>query len=125
MPLLIIKTTVAVPESLKEELLLGATKIIVDAGKKESHVMVLLERVDACMGGKVGSAAFVEFRSMVGLTHEFNHKVSEGVCVLLEKTLGISGHHIYLNFISVPEGAWGWEHGIVIWNQAQKKWIIE
>jgi hypothetical protein len=122
---MIIRTSVPVPESKKEELLLSATKIIVDGGKKESHVMVLLEKVDACMGGKVGPAAFVEFRSMVGLTHEFNHKISEGICALFEKTLGITGHNIYLNFISVPEGAWGWDHGIAVWNQAQKKWIIE
>jgi len=125
MPLMIIRTTAPIPESKKEDLLLGATKILVDAGKKESHVMVLLEKVDACMGGKVGPAAFVEFRSMVGLTHEFNHKISEEVCALLGKMLEIPGHNIYLNFMSVPENAWGWDHGIAIWSFPQKKWIVE
>jgi phenylpyruvate tautomerase PptA (4-oxalocrotonate tautomerase family) len=125
MPLMIIRTSVSIPEAKKEELLKGATKVLVDAGKAESHVMVLLEKVDASMGGKVEPAACVEVRSMVGLTHEFNHKISEGICALLEKMLGISGHNIYLNFIPVSEGAWGWDRGITVYNYAQKKWVID
>jgi len=125
MPLMIIRTSVPIPEAKKEEVLKAATKVIVDSGKKESHVMVLLERVDGCMGGKIDPVAFVEMRSMVGLTHEYNHKISEGICALLVEKLGITGHNIYLNFITISENAWGWDHGITIWSFPQKKWIIE
>ena len=125
MPLLIIKTSVSVAEAKKEELLKAATKVLVDAGRPESHVMVLLEKVDGCMGGKVKPVAYVEMHSMGGLTHDFNHRVSEGMCSLLEKMLGVSGHDIYLNFILIPEGTWGCDHGIYIWKHPQKAWIVE
>ena len=125
MPLMIIRTSVSLPKTEKEELLKASTQVLVDAGKPESHVMVLLEKVDASMGGKVGPAAFVEVRSMVGLTPEFNHKIAENMCPVLEKSLEISGHEIYLNFITVPVSAWGWDHGIVVWKNDQKNWVVE
>jgi phenylpyruvate tautomerase PptA (4-oxalocrotonate tautomerase family) len=126
MPLMIIKTSVSVPENKKEALLTSATKVLVEAaGKKESHVMVLLEKVDASMGGKVGAVAFVEIRSLIGLTHAVNHDISERVCDLLEEMLGVPGDRIFMNFTSVPESAWGWDHGIVVWDHDQKKWVIK
>ncbi len=125
MPLVIIRTSAPVPEAKKEEILKGATKVLVDTGRAESHVMVLLEKVDGAMGGKVGPVACVEMHSMGNLTHELNHRVSEGMTALLEKTLGLNKHNVYLNFMPVAEGAWGWEGGIVIYKFDQKKWIIE
>jgi len=125
MPLMIIKTSAPISKTKKDKLLKAATKVLVAAGKSESHVMVLLEKVDSIMGGKIENVAFVEVRSMVGLTHEFNHKISENLCPILEKILNISGHNIYLNFMSVPITAWGWDHGIVIWKNAEKTWIVE
>ncbi len=125
MPIMIIRTSVPVPDTKKEELLKAATKVLVDAGRPESHVMIVLEKVDGSMGGKMGPIACVEMRSMGGLTHEFNHKVSEGICGMLERMLGIPGHNIYLTFLLIPEGAWGCDHGIYIWKFSEKKWVIE
>ena len=125
MPLMIIKTSAQISEKKAEELLKEATKVITDCGKPESHAMVLIQKVYGSMGGQPGDIAFVEFRSMVGLTHEFNHKLTERISPVLQKILNISGHNIYINFTLVPENAWGWEGGIVIWSYPQKKWIIE
>ena len=125
MPLMIIKTSVDAVDETKDELLKKATKVLVDAGKPESHVMVLLEKVYSSMSGKVEPTAFVEIRSMVGLTPEFNHKIAKNLCPVIENTLKIKGHNIYLNFLTIPVTAWGWDHGIVVWKSAKKKWIIE
>ena len=125
MPLMIIKTSSETIDEKKDELLKKATKILVDAGKPESHVMVLLENVHSSMGGKVEPVAFVEIRSMVGLTPEFNKKIAKNLCPLIEELLKINGHNIYLNFLTIPVTAWGWDHGIVVWKDDEKKWIIE
>jgi phenylpyruvate tautomerase PptA (4-oxalocrotonate tautomerase family) len=125
MSLMIIKTSAQFSEEKADELLKAATKVLADLGRKESHIMILLQRVDGAMAGKPGPVAFVEFRSMVGLTHEFNHKFVEQLTPVLVNMLGITRHNIYINFTTVPETAWGWEGGIVIWSQPQKKWIIE
>jgi hypothetical protein len=122
---MIIKTSATISEKDKDKLLKAATKILVDAGKPESHVMIILEKVDSSMGGKIEDVAFVEVRSMVGLTPQFNHKISETLCPVIEEILNISGHNIYMNFMSVPVTAWGWDHGIVIWKDEEKKWVIE
>lgn len=125
MPLMIIKTSAELSEEKAEELLKEATKVITDLGKPKSHAMVLIQKVYGSMGGQPGPVAFVEFRSMVGLTHEFNHKLSKQITPVLQEILGISNHNIYVNFTLVPETAWGWEGGIVIWSYPEKKWIIE
>jgi phenylpyruvate tautomerase PptA (4-oxalocrotonate tautomerase family) len=125
MPLMIIKTSSRFSEEKADELLKAATKVLADLGRKESHAMVLLQKVDGAMGGKPGPVAFVEFRSMVGLTHEFNHKFVEQLTPVLENMLGLTRHNIYMNFTTVPETAWGWEGGITIWSYPQKKWTVE
>lgn len=125
MPLMIIKTSAKISEESAKELLKAGTKVITEVGKPESHAMVLIQKVYGSMGGEPGGVAFVEFRSMVGLTHEFNHKFAEKITPVLQKILNIPEHNIYINFISVPENAWGWEGGIVIWSYPEKKWIIE
>jgi hypothetical protein len=125
MPIMIIRTTASIPEGKKEEVLKAATKVLVDAGRRESHVMIVLEKIDASMGGKVGPIACVEMRSMGGLTHEFNHKISEGICSMLEKMLDIPGRNVYLNFIPIAEGAWGCNHGIYVYKPSQKEWVVE
>jgi phenylpyruvate tautomerase len=126
MPLLTIKTSVPVANEKKEELFKRATKMLVEAaGKNEANVMIYIEHCDGCMGGTIGPVAFAEIRSMVGLTHEVNNKISDRLCSLLNEMLGIPGENIYLNFVTVPETTWGWNHGIVVWDNPQKKWLIK
>lgn len=126
MPLIIIKTSLSVPEDRKEELFKSAIKVLVEAAnKKESNIMALFEKVDAYMGGKVGPAAFVEVRGIVGLTHEVNHNISERLCDLLERMLNIPGERVFINFTTVPESAWGWNRGIIVWDHEKKKWVVK
>ncbi|MEW6266201.1 MAG: phenylpyruvate tautomerase MIF-related protein [Thermodesulfobacteriota bacterium] len=126
MPTVMIRTNVSIPEDKKSVILTEATKIMVEvAHKKEAKVMILLETVDARMGNKNDPLAFAEVRSMVGLDHEMNHDISERLCDLLEKVLGISNERIYINFLKIPETAWGWQRGIAVWEHAERQWVIK
>jgi phenylpyruvate tautomerase len=70
--------------------------------------MVTASQVAMLMSGKAGDAAFVDIRSIGGLSKEVNRKLSQQVCKLLKDSLGISPDRIYLNFIDVEAGNWGW-----------------
>ena len=60
------------------------------------------------MSGNAGNAAFVEVRSIGGLTGEVNHQLSQKVCQLLHDSLGVPQNRIYLNFTDVQASHWGW-----------------
>jgi phenylpyruvate tautomerase PptA (4-oxalocrotonate tautomerase family) len=60
------------------------------------------------MSGKPGEAAFVDVRSIGGLSGDVNQKLSETICNLLEQSLGVPQNRIYLNFTDVEACNWGW-----------------
>ena len=124
MPLLMIKTSVSLSEEKKEAFLKAATKVLVDLGKKESHAMVLLEKVDASMGGEIGPTAFAEFRSMVFQSHEQNNLMSEKLSQLFEEMLDIPSERVFIHVVQVPQSCWGWKGGIVVWDNPSKKWVV-
>ena len=70
--------------------------------------MVTANQVALLMSGKAGDAAFVDIRSIGGLSNEVNRKLSQQVCNLLKDSLGISTDRVYLNFTDVEAGNWGW-----------------
>ena len=109
MPFLQIKTNVAVPEARQKELLALLSRSVVDAvGKPEQYVMVAIQPAAMRMSGKEGDAAFVEVRSIGGLNALVNKKLSQRVCTDLKHVLGISPERIYINFVDVDAGSWGW-----------------
>ena len=111
MPGILIKTS-ADFEAKKDELFAAVTALLVDkAGKKESGVMVIIEKVEARKGNKDVPVAFVEVRSLVGLDHAMNRNLAEGFCDILGRLLGIDGENIYINFMRIPETTWGWKGG--------------
>ncbi len=109
MPLLKLETNVALSDE-KRKALLGALSRTVAAaiGKPEQYVMVSISQSDMLMSGKPGGAAFVDIRSIGGLSSGVNRKISEQVCKLLTDALGIAGDRIYLNLTDVDAGCWGW-----------------
>ena len=71
--------------------------------------MVTASQAAILMSGNAGDAAFVEIRSIGGLTYEVNRKLSKEVCKLLNDSLGISSERVYMNFSEVEAGNWGWK----------------
>ncbi len=109
MPLLKLETSVALSEEKRKALLASLSKALAGAtGKPEQYVMVTANQAAMLMSGKPGDAAFVDIRSIGGLTSEVNRKLSQQVCKLLNDSLGIDPDRIYLNFADVQAGNWGW-----------------
>ena len=77
-------------------------------GKPEQYVQAIVASQPAMMrhGGADGPAAFVEVRSIGGLSPKVNTALADRVCRLL-KEVGIPGERVYLNFVDVPATHWG------------------
>ncbi len=109
MPLLRLETTVGTSEESRRALLGALSKAVAAAiGKPEQYVMISIAQSAMLMSGKPGEAAFVEIRSIGGLTREVNRKLSQQTCKLLSDVLGIPPERVYLNFSDVEAGNWGW-----------------
>ena len=109
MPLLKLETTVALTEDKRQALLASLSKTVAEAiGKPEQYVMVASSQAAMQMSGSSGDAAFVDVRSIGGLTEDVNRKLSQKVCQLLNDSLGIPQNRIYLNFTEVEASHWGW-----------------
>jgi phenylpyruvate tautomerase len=109
MPLLKLETTVVLSEDKRQALLASLSKIVAETiGKPEQYVMVAASQADMLMSGSPGDAAFVDVRSIGGLTGDVNRKLSQKVCQLLHDSLGVPPNRIYLGFTDVKASHWGW-----------------
>jgi len=109
MPLLKLETNVALSDEKQSALLAGLSKIVGGTiGKPEQYVMVVIGPAAILMSGKPGDAAFVDIRSIGGLNGEVNRRLAQQIAALLQESLGVCADRIYLNFIDVPAGHWGW-----------------
>ena len=109
MPLLKLETTVVLPEDKRQALLASLSKTVAETiGKPQQYVMVAASQAAMQMSGSPGNAAFVDVRSIGGLTDDVNRKLSQKVSQLLHDSLGIPQNRIYLNFTDVEASHWGW-----------------
>ncbi len=109
MPLLKLETTVPLPEEKGKPLVAALSKAVSSAtGKPEQYVMVTVSHSAMLMSGKAGDAAFVDVRGIGGLNGETNGNLSQQICKLLKDSLGIASDRVYLNFMDVEAGNWGW-----------------
>src|SRR5436309_13383954 len=109
MPLLTLETTVAISDDKQKALLSSLSKTVAETiGKPEQYVMVTISQAAMAMSGKPGNAAFMDIRSIGGLSGDVNRKLSQQVCKLLNDSLGIPPDRVYLNFSDVDAGNWGW-----------------
>jgi phenylpyruvate tautomerase PptA (4-oxalocrotonate tautomerase family) len=109
MPLLKLETNVALSDNKRQALLASLSKTVGEIiGKPEQYVMIAASQSALLMSGNPGDAAFVDVRSIGGLSSDVNQKLSQKVCQLLHESLGIPQNRIYLNFTEIEAGNWGW-----------------
>ena len=109
MPLLKLETSVVLTEDKRQALLASLSNTVAETiGKPQQYVMVAASQSAMQMSGSPDDAAFVDVRSIGGLTGDVNRKLSQKVCQLLHDSLGIPPNRIYLNFTEVQASHWGW-----------------
>ena len=59
-------------------------------------------------GGSTEPCAYVEFKSL-GLPTERTTELSEKLCALIEKTVGVPQARIYIEFSNPERSMWGWD----------------
>jgi phenylpyruvate tautomerase len=109
MPLISVKTSAAPdadPQALLGELSSALAALL---GKPERYVMTLLESaVPMTFAGDGAPACYVEVKSIGALDGDRTRQVSQAVCELVERHLGIPGDRTYIGFEDVPGRLWGW-----------------
>lgn len=109
MPLLKLETTVSITDDKRKTLLASLSRIVAETiGKPEEYVMVAASPAAIMMSGITGDAAFVDVRSIGGLDGDVPQVLSRRICAVLESSLAILPHRIYLNFSDVGAANWGW-----------------
>ena len=110
MPLLKLEITASLSDDKRKALLAALSRIVAETvGKPEDYVMVTVSQAAILMSGKPGEAAFVDLRSIGGLSHEVNRQLSQKLCRLLNESLEVPQSRIYLNFTEVAASNWGWK----------------
>lgn len=110
MPLLKLDTSVALSDEMKRDLLPKLSKVVAETiGKPEDYVMATINSSAILMSGKPGDAAFVDIRSIGGLSKSVNQQLSTKICALLKESFGLAGERVFLNFTDVNAGNWGWK----------------
>lgn len=107
MPVLKIQTNISIHD--KQGLLQTASKHIASVlGKPESYVMIILsDESDMLFAGTDSPLAFLELKSL-GLPENQTRALSESLCSLIEKELGIDSARIYIEFASPERHMFGW-----------------
>jgi phenylpyruvate tautomerase len=109
MPLLKLETSQPLDAQKCAALLPALSRIVAESiGKPEEYVMATINHTSILMSAKSGHAAFVDVRSIGGLSRTVNQQISKKVCSLLAQNLGIPPERVYLNFTNVEAENWGW-----------------
>ena len=96
-------------ESIRQKLMAGASALVAKTlVKSESSVCVTVPHAAMLFGGEPGPAAFLELRSLGGLDANVNAVLSRKLCKLLESEIDIPPERVFLNFVNVERGDWGW-----------------
>ncbi|WP_303909552.1 phenylpyruvate tautomerase MIF-related protein [Thiohalomonas denitrificans] len=109
MPYLMVQTNKALPATQKGEFLAIASQTVAEAlGKPERLVMVALEdETPMVFGGDHAPCVYMELKS-IGLPQERTAELSESLCSLIEKTLGIARERIFIEFADAERHMWGY-----------------
>lgn len=109
MPYLSIQTNISVSADDSQSLLGRASQLTAEQlGKPESYVMVAIHApVPMMFAGSDAPAAYLELKS-IGLPEDNTKLLSQALCGLIQKELGIEKDRIYIEFSNAGRHMWGW-----------------
>jgi phenylpyruvate tautomerase PptA (4-oxalocrotonate tautomerase family) len=110
MPYLKIQTNLPITEKAEEIVMKSASSLVAQLLEKpESFVMVALQPdTPMLFAGTDDPVAFLELKS-VGLPARKTKLLCQALCELVGQHLGIAKDRVYVKFIDVNHGMWGWK----------------
>jgi phenylpyruvate tautomerase len=110
MPYLKIQTNLPIGKKSRQTILRNASALVaLELEKPEELVMVALQdNTTMLFAGSDDPVAFLELKS-VGLPGRKTKRLSQALCSLIEDHLGITKDRVYVKFIDVNRGMWGWK----------------
>jgi phenylpyruvate tautomerase PptA (4-oxalocrotonate tautomerase family) len=109
MPFLKLETSVTLDEKKQQELMAALSKCVASTiGKPEQYVMIAISHPAMMMAGQTAPAAFVDLRSIGGLSGTVNRNLSRDICALLDSKLGVPPNRIFISFTEFSGENWGW-----------------
>jgi phenylpyruvate tautomerase len=109
MPYIRLETSAPADQGTRTNLLQALSREVAQGiGKPEQYVMACFEPMIMIMGGKDQPAAYVELKSIGGLTPDVINRLSKNICALLQDMLQVPPARVFLNFSEVPPTHWAW-----------------
>lgn len=110
MPYLKIQTNLPLTKRAERAVLRNASLLVAELLEKpESFVMVAMQAdTPMLFAGSDEPVAFLELKS-VGLPAKKTKQLCQSLCELIEGHLGIARDRVYVKFIDVNRGMWGWK----------------
>jgi len=110
MPYLKIQTNLPLTEKAERSILKSASSLVAgELGKPEEFVMIAVQPdTPMLFGGTDGPVAFLELKS-IALPAAKTKQLCKALCNLIKEHLGIPMERVYVKFIDVKHGMWGWK----------------
>ncbi|MGC4073191.1 MAG: phenylpyruvate tautomerase MIF-related protein [Nibricoccus sp.] len=110
MPYLKIQTNLPLSKKAERSVLKTASALIAAELEKPEEFVMLAIQPDTPMlfAGSDDPVAFLELKS-IGLPAKKTKTLSRSLCTLIEEHLGILKSRVYVKFIDVKHGMWGWK----------------
>jgi phenylpyruvate tautomerase len=110
MPYLKIQTNLPLTKKAERAVLKTASALVAqELQKPEEFVMVAIQAdTPMIFAGSDDPVAFMELKS-IGLPAKKTKVLCQALCALIEDHLGIAKDRVYVKFISVKKGMWGWK----------------
>ena len=110
MPYLKIQTNLPLTKKAERTILKDASALVAkELDKPEEFVMIALQpNTPMLFGGGDDPVAFLELKS-IGLPARRTKELCQALCALIEEHLGIRKERVYVKFIDVARGMWGWK----------------
>lgn len=110
MPYLKIQTNLPLTEKAERNILKSASALVARELEKPEEFVMIAVQPDTPMlfAGTDDPVAFLELKS-IGLSGAQTKQLSKSLCNLLKEHLGIPMERVYVKFIDVKHGMWGWK----------------
>jgi phenylpyruvate tautomerase PptA (4-oxalocrotonate tautomerase family) len=110
MPYLKIQTNLPLTEKAENSILKSASSLVAsELGKPEEFVMIAVQPdTPMLFAGSDAPVAFLELKS-IALPATKTKELCHALCTLIKEQLGIPMERVYVKFIDVKHGMWGWK----------------